>query len=237
MKLLIFDTETTGLPKARDTSLIHKWPYIVQLSYIIYDTELNEIIKIVDNVIKMKHDVVISNESINIHGITNEISNDIGIPIFNSLYELYIDICNINIDIVIAHNITFDYNMLIVELNRIIEHTPYNIKQKQFTDILQFNKLLCTDTFKNKMYCTMKSTTDMCNIITTNHKTNTKYKKFPKLSELHFKLFNIIPSNLHNSLNDVLICLRCYYKIIYNSDICDLNKDIYNSIYIDACIL
>ena len=27
------------------------------------------------------------------------------------------------------------------------------------------------------------------------------------------KLFNSPPKNLHNSLNDVLICLRCYYML------------------------
>ena len=38
-KIIIFDTETTGLPKSRQ-SLVNnteEWPYIVQFSYIIYD--------------------------------------------------------------------------------------------------------------------------------------------------------------------------------------------------------
>ena len=33
------------------------------------------------------------------------------------------------------------------------------------------------------------------------------------------KLFNEVPNNLHNSLNDVLVCFRCYYKMRYNLDI------------------
>ena len=33
------------------------------------------------------------------------------------------------------------------------------------------------------------------------------------------KLFNEVPNNLHNSLNDVLVCFRCYYKLRYNMDI------------------
>jgi DNA polymerase III epsilon subunit-like protein len=37
--------------------------------------------------------------------------------------------------------------------------------------------------------------------------------KFPRLSELHQVLFGNIPENLHNSLIDVLVCLRCFLKI------------------------
>ena len=37
--------------------------------------------------------------------------------------------------------------------------------------------------------------------------------KFPRLDELHKILFGNIPANLHNSLIDVLVCLRCFLKI------------------------
>ena len=41
MKLLVFDTETTGLPESRTTSILEtsKWPHIVQLSWILYDDD------------------------------------------------------------------------------------------------------------------------------------------------------------------------------------------------------
>ena len=45
MKVLVFDTETTGLPK--DNSNIYRtdmWPHVLQLSYLMYDTEKNKII-------------------------------------------------------------------------------------------------------------------------------------------------------------------------------------------------
>ena len=46
MKLIIFDTETTGLPKTKNINIdyLYLWPYIVQFSYIIYDTEINKIL-------------------------------------------------------------------------------------------------------------------------------------------------------------------------------------------------
>jgi glycosyltransferase involved in cell wall biosynthesis len=41
------------------------------------------------------------------------------------------------------------------------------------------------------------------------------YKKFPKLVELYQKIFGVTPKNLHNSLNDVIVCLRCFIKLKY----------------------
>jgi DNA polymerase III epsilon subunit-like protein len=39
-------------------------------------------------------------------------------------------------------------------------------------------------------------------------------KKFPRLIELYRKLFDdVLPSDLHNSIIDVLVCLRCFLKV------------------------
>jgi hypothetical protein len=46
-----------------------------------------------------------------------------------------------------------------------------------------------------------------------------EYTKFPKLSELHEKLFATKPQNLHNSLVDILITLRCFMKLNSDRDI------------------
>jgi DNA polymerase III epsilon subunit-like protein len=72
MRVLVFDTETTGLPQSKIISpdTLHLWPYIVQFSYVIYDTEKNDIVMSMDDVIKVDDNVIISQESINLHGIT-----------------------------------------------------------------------------------------------------------------------------------------------------------------------
>ena len=46
MKVLVFDTETTGLPKSRNSSIYSsdEWPYIIQMGWIMYDTDTKEII-------------------------------------------------------------------------------------------------------------------------------------------------------------------------------------------------
>ena len=78
MKILVFDTETTGLPEK--TASIYdssKWPHIVQLSYIFYDTSLNTSV-IKDEYIKISPIVNISEESIKIHKIDREFLNKNG---------------------------------------------------------------------------------------------------------------------------------------------------------------
>ena len=54
MKIFVFDTETTGLPTERNASILasHKWPNIVQLSYLLYDTEEKMVLNYVDKIIK-----------------------------------------------------------------------------------------------------------------------------------------------------------------------------------------
>jgi len=59
-------------------------------------------------------------------------------------------------------------------------------------------------------YCTMMSTTKICNL---------PQHKWPKLEELHTCLFHEKAHNLHNALQDCVICLRCYLKIMNNIDL------------------
>ena len=85
-------------------------------------------------------------------------------------------------------------------------------------------KLKCLKTSK-KLCCTMQESVDVCNIKAIS-KDGKEFVKFPTLSELHRHLFNIIPKKLHNSLNDVLICLRCFYKMHYDVDLAATNEQI-----------
>ena len=108
MKVLVFDTETTGLPASRNLSLrdVDKWPHIIQLSYILYDTELNKTCSCVDDIITLADDVHISAKSIKMHGITRSMSIRKGIQIADALHNFN----NVlqEADWVIAHNISFD---------------------------------------------------------------------------------------------------------------------------------
>ena len=72
--------------------------------------------------------------------------------------------------------------------------------------------------------CTMKLAKDLCQIKAIS-KLGNEYLKFPKLIELHEKLFTEKPKNLHNSLNDIMVTLRCFCKLAYEVDLYDRSKD------------
>jgi len=219
MRVLVFDTETTGLPKSNiinDTTL-NLWPYIVQFSYIVFDTETNSIVKLKDHIIKISESILISEEVVKFHGITNELSFTKGVYFETLLPDFFDDFSKV--EYIVGHNISFDLNMLKAELTRLI---LYDLPINTLSEYKEYlNKLSCS----TNIYCTMKSTIDLCAIECTN-KLGKTYNKFPKLIELYQKLFQICPNNLHNSLNDVIVCLRCFMKIKYDKDIVEYSPEI-----------
>ena len=66
-------------------------------------------------------------------------------------------------------------------------------------------------------YCTMKNGKELCKIEIT-FSNGTKGFKYPKLMELYDRLFPDIPppQNLHNSLADTIVTLKCYCKMAHN---------------------
>ena len=91
MKVIVVDVETTGLPKNKKASIMddNNWPSIVQISWITMDTDsINDsIIKIYDYIIKLPEGKTIPQDSIEIHGITNERMRQEGVPIKDVLIE------------------------------------------------------------------------------------------------------------------------------------------------------
>ena len=218
-RALIFDVETNGLiPKPNPANAspprLEECPHILQLSFVVYQFSTNRLVESYDAYISVSDDVPISERVTEINGITREIVNEKGVSIVGALrafYDAYL-----KCDIAIAHNLEFDSNMIAIELARnaaalSLAGHPVQDMWPMFTP--EFNAKYEVD-----LYCTMKATTDICSIMT-EYPSNTgagkprMYKKFPKLSELHNMLFGSIPENLHNSLIDVLVCLRCFLKI------------------------
>ena len=234
MKIAIFDTETTGLPKSKiinDESLA-LWPHIVQFSYIIYDTELKKIVKTVDLVIRIPENINISDEVSDIHGITNFISQTSKYKIEDALLEFSNDYLNYGMDLIVGHNLSFDINMLKVELMREINNRNHLYDKRMLSQFLEnLNDMNPESPESPNLYCTMQKTIALCNLKAIS-RYGKEYVKFPKLNELHMKLFNSSPRNLHNSLNDVLICLRCYYMLEYKVDIIEIDSEI-KSLLID----
>ena len=221
MLILTFDTETSGLPTTRIINIdkTKEWPHIVQFSYLIYDTTSHLIVKIRDFIIKVPENVVISEESIKLHGITNKISNDTGIELTVALESFFEDI--LKVDFVIGHNVSFDTNMVKMELLRLIQGSEDGHKKTMYKGM--FYEI----THFTKFRCTMQDTIDYCNILRPSKKGD-MYKKFPSLTELYEKLYKITPNNLHNAVHDVIITLICFMKYNYDVDVANDCKEIKN---------
>lgn len=205
-RVLVFDTETNGLLPKRDniTRLpdIREYPYILQLSFVIYNIETSVIEQTYNNYIKVSDDVIISAKITELTGITKEMCVTKGVPITNALYDFYH--AYMSVDRIVAHNISFDKNMIELEIFRNRGHLR-TIPESHFLFNDTFNRIHNTD-----VYCSMLQTKRFCNIMMNGR--YGPYQKAPKLSELHDKLFGFTPDNLHDALVDTITCLKCYLK-------------------------
>jgi|SaaInlV_130m_DNA_3_1039695.scaffolds.fasta_scaffold16282_2 DNA polymerase III epsilon subunit-like protein len=217
-RFLVFDVESTGLlPKTRRNSTnaapITEYPYILQLSFAIYDLSQKKVIRQYDSYIDIPDEVVISEFITELTGATKELCKTKGRPIVEVLeqfYEAYM-FC----EGIVAHNMDFDEKMIMVELERnrpaIMEKAPYCF--------MTFNPMY-EKVHGIERYCTMKRGTDICNILVESKMPGRPpSKKWPKLIELYGKLFDgATVDGLHNSMIDVLTCLRCYLKMRHGYD-------------------
>lgn len=215
MKVLFFDTETNQFD-SKNTNVnqdVELLPRIVQFSYIIYDFSKKggRTCKVVDDIIKLPQNVEITQECTDIHGITKKISLEKGIPIEHVLMNFLYDVNTV--DFIVGHNLEFDLKMVLVELQRLVNSNKNNVDNMNYY-LEKMNKL---KTYEN-YYCTMKESTEICKIVRSNSRG--EYFKFPNLKELHEHCFKTTPTNLHNSLNDVAVGLRCFGYLEYSQDIC-----------------
>jgi DNA polymerase-3 subunit epsilon len=214
MKYIFYDTETTGLIPKKELNY-DKYPHIVQFSYIVYDTEQEEILKIYDKIIQIPESVIIPLETSEIHKITTEMSRNSTVKIEDCLLE-FVSEC-MEADLVIGHNLNFDNAMVNCELERYKEMVTHDSDERENIERIVHRFL------NLPFYCTMQETMDYCNIVRPFTKSPKTFIKFPKLIELHDKLFgkDNLTIQLHNSLNDVFVCFRCFYKYKFNIDVLD----------------
>ena len=260
-KILVFDTETTGKPPLQPGTVYsqgffnarsnpNEWPRIVQLSYILYNTEtmkIEEITVINQDIVKLKsHQYPIPAEAVAIHKITDAISREKGLPI-ETIINDFIDVYNKS-TLIVGHNVQFDINVVCAELSLII-HNPdptYAILHKNLKEkcIPVYRKLL-SDYRSEHKFCTMIQSKDFCRLTKYRYenngelmvdgngksvvdtdidaKTNKQKTKNPRLEEAHIVCFGQKTMGaLHNALVDVAVCLRVYMYIVHKIDICKI---------------
>lgn len=179
-----FDTETTGLPK------IWKAP-VTDLNNWPRMIQVGYIIYDLDgNHVETKEYIIRPNgftipaDASKIHGITTERALDEGVDLENVLEDLHQKIQLSST--LVAHNMAYDEKILGAEFLR-----------NRYTNIVD----------RKRKICTMQSTIHFCNI------PGQYGPKWPRLSELHIKLFDRDFDGAHNALADIQATADCFWRL------------------------
>lgn len=189
---LIFDTETTGLPKDWKLDFTHteNWPRLVQLAWQLHD-ETGKLLTNKNYIVKPDgFDIPFAVAKV--HGITTERANRDGHDLKFVLEEFHNDLKLSKYNV--GHNIEFDINVTASEYFRLGDIEPL------------VTKLASIDT-KNV-------STDWCAIPGGR---GGKFK-WPTLTELHKKLFGEGFADAHDAAYDVDATARCFFGLI-NQDV------------------
>ena len=185
---LIFDTETTGLPKRWKAPITDtdNWPRCVQIAWQLHN-EYGELIEQQDYLIQ-PDGFNIPYDAEQIHGISTQLAEEKGRKL-NEVLVLFNEALA-KTKFVVGQNVEFDLNIMGSEYFRKGIKSP-------------LNKLPVLDT------CTEKTAT-LCQI------PGGKGGKFklPTLTELHQHLFNTPFAEAHNATADVEATTRCFLELI-----------------------
>jgi len=185
---LIFDTETTGLPKNYNAPITdtNNWPRCVQIAWQLHD-KWGNLIENKDFIVQ-PDGFTIPFESERIHGISTQLAKEKGLPL-KEVLELFNEALE-KTHFVIGQNVSFDLNVMGAEFYRAGIETELN--KKPILDT-------CTET-----------TAQLCQLPGGR---GGKFK-FPTLTELHQHLFDSPFSEAHNAVADVEATTRCFLELV-----------------------
>ncbi len=184
---LIFDTETTGFPRNKKAPLtdFDNWPRMVQIAWQLNDYN-GELIDAQNHiVIPEGYDIPYGAEKI--HGISTQLALDKGVELSFVLNEFNKIIEKA--DYLIGHNIAFDIPIVGCEYLR-----------KKINSTVVTEKTLDTQ-LSSTRYCQLPGGRGGS-------------FKWPKLNELHTKLFNEDFDEAHNATADVVATTRSFFELV-----------------------
>jgi DNA polymerase-3 subunit alpha len=185
---LIFDTETTGLPKdwKKPFTDIDNWPRAIQIAWQLHD-DLGELIEAKDYIIQpVGFDIPYDAEKI--HGISTEYALHEGVTLEQAMSEFQEAIAKSKF--IVGQNVGFDKNIVGCEFHRLGLGNEW-----QDLPVLD----TCTEV-----------TAAMCKL----PGGRGGRFKLPTLSELHKELFNEPFAEAHNATADVEATTRCFFELI-----------------------
>ncbi|WP_224997189.1 DNA polymerase III subunit alpha [Cesiribacter sp. SM1] len=184
---LIFDTETTGLPKNYNAPItdLDNWPRLVQLAWQLHGAK-GELLNAGNHIVK-PDGFTIPYNSEKIHGISTQMALEMGKPLKEVLEIFAADVAKAGV--LVGHNVEFDINVMGAE----------------FIRGAVASKLLETAILDTK-----EVSTDFCAIPGGR---GGKFK-WPTLTELHTKLFGEGFGDAHDAAYDVHATTRCFFGLI-----------------------
>ncbi len=198
--ILVYDSETTGLPLWDKPSDDPGQPHIVQLAAVLVDPLTRQHVAAIDLIVKPEG-WTIPAEVAAIHGITTERASRVGVPevdvlgIFNALHR----VANLRV----AHNESFDMRILRIAYKRF--HGP------EPADAWKVAPAACTAKLATP-HCKLPPT-DRMKAVGRNH------FKTANLSEAYQHFTGEEFVGAHSAMTDVLGCMAVYWAIM------DLQKD------------
>lgn len=184
---LIFDTETTGFPKDKSAPLtdFDNWPRMVQIAWQLHD-EMGQLIDAQNHIVYPDgFDIPFGAEKV--HGISTQKAKEEGKPLTEVLEKFNQAISQASY--LVGHNIAFDIPVVGCEYLRM--EMKSEVTEKPTLD-------------------TQLSSTEYCAI----PGGRGGGYKWPKLFELHQKLFNENFDEAHNATADVVATTRCFFELV-----------------------
>lgn len=183
---VIFDTETTGLPKLKNAPLtdFDNWPRMVQLAWQVYDANGNFVEQ--QNHIIRPDGFVIPIDAMVVHKISTEHALAVGKPL-DEVLDLFLKSAA-QAKYFVGHNVEFDLCVLGCEFMRRRGTNPLEQWMKVDT---------CTE--KTAAFCEIKKG---------------EHFKFPTLKELYNKLFGCDFDTAHNAMADVNATVRVFLELV-----------------------
>ncbi|MBY0488079.1 MAG: 3'-5' exonuclease, partial [Flavobacteriaceae bacterium] len=185
---LIFDTETTGLPKswAAPISDTDNWPRCIQIAWQLHD-DMGNLVEHQDYLINPEG-FNIPYDAERIHGISTELAQEQGIQLKEMLEKFNIALSKAKF--IVGQNVGFDINIMGCEFYRMGISSP--MSQMPILDT-------CTEV--------------TASLLKLPGGRGGKFK-LPTLTELHQYLFNEPFAEAHNATADVEATTRCFLELI-----------------------
>jgi DNA polymerase III subunit epsilon len=192
--ILIFDTETTGLPECKLPSDDPRQPHLVELSTGLFAEDGTEID--VSSVIVRPDGWSVPPDMTAIHRITNEHAMEVGLAeavVARGFYDTAMQCTTW-----VAHNLHFDKRIMRIAMRRA------GLSRDQ---IAELDGLRRFDTCNGSKHVTnLPPTAKMLNAGFT-------WPKNPKLSECMSIIFGEDHADAHDALRDVRACARLYFHL------------------------